>query len=250
LSQLCWHGGDEGDRRFDKLPRVQLMFRRGRLIEMLVERMEGPRSAFSSKLCSTVPEGPITCKDTRQLQGLPPDVLVQQLRDLPAPIPNRFDDAERKRANIYEELLDWGAASIAPLVAGLKDQDVRLRRNVVLAFEVLSGGWWRFECGPAKLDVRSALPALLPALRDPDHYVRAWTAEVIGDIGPNAADAVPALIELLKGEDEGARNTACRALGKIGPAAKAALPELRAMVSRKSRDESACAAQAIQRIER
>ena len=247
---LLFDMGDEQDRRFGRLPRVQLSFRRRRLTEMLVDTMTGPRSAFSSKLCSPVPVGPITCKDTRQLQGLPPDVLVEQLRDLAAPLPNRFDDAERKRASIYEELLDGGARSVPPLVAGLKDHDVRLRRNAALAFDALSGGWWQFECGSAKLDLRSALPDLLVALRDSDPQVRTWTAEVVGNIGPNAADGVPGLIALLKSADEGSRNSACRALGKIGPAATSALPELRTILSHKGTNESECAAQAIRRIER
>jgi hypothetical protein len=167
--------GAEPERRFGKLPRVQISVYRRRVTEMLVTRMTGPSSAFSSKLCATPPAGPVTCKDTRRLQGLAPKVLVEQLRELPTPIGSggmaALSDAEKRRRNIYEELLDWGADSVPALVAGLKDPDVRLRRNVVLAFGALSGGWWSFECGPAKIDIRLALPALVDAFRDSDKDV-------------------------------------------------------------------------------
>jgi len=115
---LRFEMGNEQDRRFGKLPRVQLSFYRRRLTEMLVTTMTSEKSAFSSKLCSTVPLGPVTCKDTRQLQGLPPDTLVQQLRDLPTPLPNGFSETEQRRRNIYEELLDWGSRVSHPSSAG------------------------------------------------------------------------------------------------------------------------------------
>jgi hypothetical protein len=250
---LLFDMGNEQDRKFGKLPRVQLSFYRGRLTEMLVTIMTSEQSGFSSKLCSSVPVGRITCKDTRQLQGLAPEALVQQLRDLPAPIAAvgaaAFSDAETRRRNIYEELLDWGGKSIPALVAGLKDQDVRLRRHAALAFGVLSGGWWPFECGPTRMDIRPALSALVIALGDSDADVRAWAAQAVGDVGADAVDAVPALTDLLKNGDEGSRNSACIALGQIGPAAKAALPALREALSDKSQDVRRFAARAIQRIE-
>lgn len=249
---LLFDMGNEQDKRFGKLPRVQLSFYRRRLTEMLVTNMTSERSAFSSKLCADVPVGPITCRDTRQLQGLAPEALVQQLRGLPTPLPasGAPSDNERKRRSIYEELLDWGDKSIPPLVAGLKDPDVHLRRNAALAFMVLGGGWWPFECGPAKLDIHAALPTLVAAFGDSDPDVRAWTAQAVGDIGANAADAVPALIELLKNDNEGSRNSACIALARIGPAAKAALPALRVALTDKSEQVRRFAGQAIERIEK
>jgi len=243
--------GAEQSRKFGKLPRVQLGFYRGRLTTMLVTNMTSERSAVSLKLCATVPVGQITCRDTRQLQGLAPEALLQQLRDLPTPLPSTptAPDQERKRRSIYEELLDWGAKSVPPLVVALKDPDVRLRRNAALAFMVLGGGWWPFECGPATLDIRSALPALIAAFRDSDPDVRARAAQAVGGIGANAADAVPGLTELLKNDNEGSRNGACIALAKIGPAAKIALPALRVALTDKSPQVRRFAAAAIERIE-
>lgn len=246
--------GTEQDRKFGKLPRVQISFYRGQVREMLLTNMTGERSSFTSKLCPNPPIDPVACKEARQLQGLTPEALVQQLRDLPTPLPSGmkavFSDAEKKRRSIYEELLDWGGKSIPSLVAALSDPDVRLRRNVALAFGVLSGGWWQFECGPAKLDIRPALPALATAFRDPDSSVRAWTAQAVGNMGANARDAVPALIGLLESADAGSAMSACGALAHIGPAARAALPALRGALSDQSPDVRRCAKGAIERIER
>jgi HEAT repeat protein len=168
---------------------------------------------------------------------------------LPTPLPSRgkaaFSDAEMKRRNIYEALLDRGAESLLALLAGLRDPDVRLRRNVALAFGVLSGGWWHFECGPAKVDIQPALSGLVTAFRDPDDDVRAWAAQAVGNMGANAAGAVGPLIDLLASSDAGSRLSACVALGHIGQAA--GLPALRAALSDQALNR--CAARSIQRIE-
>ena len=248
---LMFDMGDERERRYGALPRVQISFYRGRITEMLVTRRTGPSSGFSAQLCESPPVGPVTCRHTRQLQGLAPDVLVQQLRELPTPLPSRgraaLSDAETQRRSIYEELLDRGAESVPALLEGLRDPDVRLRRNVVLAFGVLSGGWWQFECGPAKVDIRPALPALIAAFLDSDADVRAWAAQAVGNMGAGAADAVGPLTSLLTSGDAGARFSACMALGQIGRAAGAALPALRAALS--DRVLHGCAVRSIQRIE-
>jgi hypothetical protein len=246
---LFFDMGAEQERRFGKLPRVQISMYRRRVSEMLVTRMTGPSSGFSSKLCATLPVGPVTCRDTRQLQGLAPSVLVEQLRALPTPIgaDGRRSDAEKTRRNIYEELLDWGADSVPALIGALKNPDVRLRRNVVLAFGALSGGWWQFGCRPARVDIRPALPALVAAFGDSDKDVRAWAAQAVGNMGTSAIPAVRPLLDLLTADDKGVRISACMALGQIGPGANAALPALRAALSDSML--SGCAARSIQRID-
>jgi len=246
--------GQEQDRQYGALPRIGLSFRRGRVVAMVVTKRTGDTGDFTSKLCAELPVGPITCRDTRQLQGLDPETLVQQMRKLPpilpATAPSSIEEANREslRKSIYEELLDWGATSIPPLIGGLRDPDVGFRRNVTLAFGVLSGGWWPFECGTAKLDISPALPALVAAFKDSDSSVRAWAAEAVGNMGERAAGAVPALIGLLD-KDEAARNNACFALGQIGPAAKAAIPALRRALHDSSSDVRGFAARALQKIE-
>jgi hypothetical protein len=242
--------GQDQDRQYGALPKITLSFRRGRVIDMTVTNRTSDTAGYTSHLCAELPVGRITCKDTRQLQGLDPETLVQQLRQLPPILPamGPMTMDEKKRESIYEELLDWGAASIPPLVNGLRDPDVGFRRNVTLAFSVLSGGWWQFECGTAKLNISSALPALVAAFRDSDASVRAWAAEAVGNIGEGAAGAVLALIGLLN-RDEGARNSACLALGRIGPAAKAAIPALRRALRDPNPHVREFAARAIQKIE-
>jgi HEAT repeat protein len=98
------------------------------------------------------------------------------------------------------------------------------------------------------LDVREALPGLMQALADRDSYVRAWSAQVIGEIGSEAVNAVPALIQLLDNADDASRNSACIALGKIGAAAKDALPFLVKALNDASPYVPVCAEQAIANI--
>lgn len=243
--------GSEADRRFGKLPRVQLSFYRHRLIEMLVTTATGKQSAFSAKLCATVPVGPITCKDTRDLQGLPPEVLVEQLKDIRPRMPagGPPTEPEVRRRRIYEELLDWGTVSVPALVAALQDADVRLRQHAALAFGILGGGWYRFECGPARVDIEQALPDLVGALDDPDALVRAWSTQAIGGLGPKAAAAVPRLAQLLDSDDTSTNYSAIMALGFIGPSASAALPTLRRGLSDPDAGIRRATARAIERIQ-
>ncbi len=72
-----------------------------------------------------------------------------------------------------------------------------------------------------------AVPALKDVLGGPDDRLRADAAQVVGAIGPAAADAVPTLVGLLDATDPRVRSTAAHVLGRIGPAARAAVPALR-----------------------
>ncbi len=180
------------------------------------------------------------------------DTLVQQLRDLPTPLPPspRSDGSpeEQQRRRLYESLLGLGPSGVLALSRALRDDDVHLRKNAALALGVLAGGW--YDLTWAKLDIRLALPTLVAALQDTDSNVRGWSAQAIGDIGPDAAKAVPDLITLLSNSDEGSRNSACIALRFIGPAAMQALPALRKSLSDPSKDVRRFAALAIESIER
>ena len=182
------------------------------------------------------------------------DTVVQQLRELPTPLPPspRSDGStppeEQRRRQLYERLFHLGANGVLALSGALSDNDVRLRKNAVLALNVLAGGW--YDLSWPKLDIKPALPALIAALQDGDVNVRAWSAQAIGDIGPDAAKAVPDLITLLSNPNEGSRNSACIALRKIGPAAKQALPVLWKSLSDPSKDVRRFAALAIKSIER
>ena len=179
------------------------------------------------------------------------DILVQQLRDLPTPLPpltnSNGESEERRRSQLYDQLRHLGPEGVLALSRGLHDDDVQLRKNAALALGILAGAW--FDPSWSKLDIKSALPALIVALQDSEPNVRAWSAQAIGEIGPDAEVAVPELITLLSDPDVGSRNSACIALRGIGPPAKTALPMLRNSLSDPSQDVRRFAELAIKSIQ-
>jgi HEAT repeat protein len=183
----------------------------------------------------------------------PADAIVRQLRDLPTALPatgpsdGRIDPVEQRRHELYRQLSVLGIDALPALSRGLLDADVRLRRNVAVVLTVLAGDW--FDHSWSKVNIRPCLPALRKALGDNDAYVRAWSAQAIGDIGPGAAEAVPALIALLRNQDVGSRHSAAFALMKIGPKAKSALPALRVALSDPDEFVRQSAGWAIEKIE-
>ncbi|HLG13885.1 MAG TPA: HEAT repeat domain-containing protein [Blastocatellia bacterium] len=65
----------------------------------------------------------------------------------------------------------------------------------------------------------SALAALSEALKDENEIVRTAAAKIIGEMASKAEPAIPALVTALKGEDESASSNAAQALSRIGPSA-------------------------------
>jgi HEAT repeat protein len=190
------------------------------------------------------------------------DAIVAQLRDLPLPLrafprgiaspqanQRPLPALELRRQRIYDELHALGPASVPALARALRDPDAQMRRDVVVALDVLGGGWWQFP-GGSKLDIRPALPALVVALQDSDPGVRAWAAQDIGDMGAAAASAVPRLRAMLRSPDSGSRGSACNALGGIGFAARGALPDLRQALNDSSPEVRRAARDAIASIDR
>jgi HEAT repeat protein len=181
------------------------------------------------------------------------DELVQQLRDLPTPLPatapgnGKLPEVERRRSELYRQIRQLGTDALPALQRGLHDNDVRIRRNVALVFNALAGGWLE-ELRP-KLNVLSSLPELIAALDDTDSYVRGWSAQAIGGMAPASIAALPSLIRLLNNPDEGSRNSACIALGAFGPAARDALPALQHALSDSSEQVRTFARRAIENIQ-
>lgn len=153
------------------------------------------------------------------------------------------------RRAIYNRLLALSPDSVRALAEGFQDPDVEYCRNVALALDVLSGGWWSFGGHTRKVSVGTVLPQLIGVLADTDPTVRAWAAQDIGNIGAGAATAVPDLLTLLARDDEASRNGACIALRGIGPSAAPALPSLRRALSDPRGDVRRFADLAIRRIE-
>lgn len=101
-------------------------------------------------------------------------------------------------------------------------------------------------CGEAtpKVDLTAQLAGL-----SGDTEAKANALAEISKLGPEAASAVPKIIPLLKDEDPIVRRTAAYTLGLIGPAAKAAVPDLKAMLQTDDRDQLTAVANALRSID-
>jgi HEAT repeat protein len=95
---------------------------------------------------------------------------------------------------------------------------------------------------------QSSVSALLLALNSDNALVRAESADILADIGPEAAEAVPALIGLLKDADPHVRASAAHALGKMREAGTPAVPALREALKDTDRDVAARAQAALTAI--
>ena len=186
--------------------------------------------------------------------------LVAELRDIPTPMtPGRTGNGriphEERRRVVYSRLRALGADSLPAFADALRSPDLRLRRGVALALNVLSGRWWdrtdfAARSSPAQpLDVLPLLPDLVRALSDEDATVVSWVAAAIGNLGALGIAAIEPLIALLSHPDEGPRNAACMALRGIGPIARDALPALRKALKDPSKDVRGFARHAIDAIE-
>ncbi len=97
--------------------------------------------------------------------------------------------------------------------------------------------------------IKSAIPALIAALKDEDDDVRGNVAQTLGNICEEAATVVPALIERLnQSELVSVRIQAAQALGEFGPEAKAAIPTLNRSLKDPDDDVRVLAAQSLEQI--
>ncbi len=178
--------------------------------------------------------------------------IIQQMRgfsmQMPAVAPSdgRVDPIDKKRTDIYLKLRAHGKAAVLALAQALSDPDVQMRRNAALVLIDLPG---RYSKRAPKIDTRPAMQALINATSDIDTDVRAWAAQALAEIGPDAKVAIPVLIRLLKDREEGPRNTSCIALGRIGPAAITAIPALQEALNDPSKDVRQFARDAIDKIQ-
>ena len=82
-----------------------------------------------------------------------------------------------------------------------------------------------------------------PAATDSTAFVRTKAAEALGNMGPKAKSAVPALIDALK--DPNVRTEAAIALGNIGPDAKSAVSALQDAATAKGNKKDKAFKQAV-----
>ena len=145
------------------------------------------------------------------------------------------EDDRRVSAVAIAELLGMKAAASRALVAALLDEDDSARRNrLIHALDFIECS--EADAGPVLeamsvsdprsrlLAVRTlpfvsqrttAIPALIPALEDPDASVRVEAAGSLALYGPAAAAAIPSLESLTKTADAEARQKATDALDVI-----------------------------------
>jgi HEAT repeat protein len=93
-----------------------------------------------------------------------------------------------------------------------RPEDVLVRRYLVLVL--------------GKLQERTAVPALLAAVKDPDSETRLYAVWALGRIGDRSA--LPAIVEGSFSDDSGARKMAAYVLGRLGDAR--AIPRLQVLL--------------------
>jgi HEAT repeat protein len=130
------------------------------------------------------------------------------------------------RENAYKTLHTGGADSVGVLIESLRTQDASASGAELrwTAAELLG------KIGPA---AKTAAPALLAALEDPDPHVRSVSATAVPEVETPAPAAVPALQKLLATESG---RTAARALSKYRGEARPAIPDLIDMLDNKQLD--------------
>jgi HEAT repeat protein len=113
--------------------------------------------------------------------------------------------------------------------------------GLLVGVTLLSAG-----CGEqaAKVDLAAQINNLAG-----DADAKATALSEIASVGAGAASAVPKIIPLLKDADPIVRRTAAYALGAIGPAARAAVPDLKEMLNAADRDQLTAVANALRSID-
>jgi HEAT repeat protein len=154
----------------------------------------------------------------------------------PALINALEDPAFKNRAAVVRVL---GAIDGTPphlpsqLTPFLSDPDAELRLATIKALT---------RKGP------SAVPAVSLALSSENALVRSESADILADIGPEAASAVSLLTGLLKDPEARVRAASAHALGKMNGAAAPAIPALREATKDADRDVAARAQDALEAI--
>jgi len=123
----------------------------------------------------------------------------------------------------------WLAASAPGAEAGDRPQGERVLRNACAG--ITGPGYWIEKLSDRDPDTRAraaqalgemrdrtAVPALVQALRDANPNVRIAAVRALGRLGPGASAATPVLRQMLAEEDRRLRDEVSRSLEKIAPA--------------------------------
>jgi HEAT repeat protein len=131
---------------------------------------------------------------------------------VPALIDALRDPSETVRRDAAFALGCVGKAAVPPLLAALKDKEIR-----VGAMDAI--GRVGYEAG-------DATPALVALLKDSDPLVRGGAVAALGHLGSAAKAALPDMIAALKDENGIVRAVAANAFLLMGDGAKSAVPAL------------------------
>jgi len=100
------------------------------------------------------------------------------------------------------------------------------------------------ELGPG---AKSAIPALVQALKGNDEVVRGAAIEALGEIHSEPDKMIPLLMGYL--QDDKLNDEAAKALGHYGALAKVAVPKILPLLHAPDKDARAAAAEALQKID-
>lgn len=148
-------------------------------------------------------------------------------------------------AGLVDALAILGPPAVPHVVVALQDGDAGVRWHAAAALmrlghaasettpallAAMNDAQWpvRNAAGRAleEVVVKSAVPALAEALRNPSAETRYHVARALARVGPGAAPATQTLTQILADEDWEVRMEAAWALAAIGPAARDAVPAL------------------------
>lgn len=147
-----------------------------------------------------------------------------------------FPDREALRA--VAKFKHLGAPAVPNLIELTKHEDAAVRRQAVRTL------------GRIGLPALPSLPNLIVLVTDdPEPGVREFSAAVIGELGPAAAQGIPTLVKALGDADAKVRKEAVTSLGLMGPAAKAVLDEAKLLTADPDEEVKAAATRAARLID-
>jgi hypothetical protein len=154
---------------------------------------------------------------------------------VPALVEALKDERAEVRVEASRALAAIGEAALQPLTKALGDKDRQTRMGAALG-----------HMGP---NAKSATPALMDALEDPDIPVRCHAAQALWRVSGKANLSVPVLAEALTHTKAAVRKSAATALALIGPEAWRAVPALGKALNDDDPAVRARAADALRKID-
>jgi len=144
--------------------------------------------------------------------------------------------------NILKEFGDSAQAVVPRLIKILTDNNSNIVHETAEALENIDPEWYNRKV------TRNVIPHLIESLDDPDKSIRMTAVEVLGKLGPVAAeeDVIRPLIKILINDDMDVRYQVAESLGNIG---EAAVPELLAILTENDKDAKRAAIQALEKID-